>query len=302
MRWSEISESKLDIVGLINSCQSHFGSGNLFSGNCGTFALALATILEEQGEVPRIVVICEDVYGDGDEAEPEDILTSDARVYHVAVYVRGSLFDGDGKVTNDSIADWIEREYNDFESAVFNFDLYAPNLVRMVENSTDWNISTSTFLKFMKSITPGQLEESLNTRLYYHSSVNELDVGTILTGRGSDYDRDWGYVPFFEVLERYRPADKLSHRDAVFMVSNEDDLDSAGGSTEYVFTLQPLGPVYKHDMNWSSLISSLVDDGHDYDSQELKTAAENYWAGKPTDDPLWEYLTTKAKIVAVQEY
>jgi len=148
------------ILSIIEMSQKHFGKNLLYGGNCGTFALALACILEEKSIPAKLVVICEDIYET--EAEPEDILASDARVYHVAVYANESLYDGDGKVTPDSIADWIEEEYHDYNPAVFNFDLHEPNLRRMIENTTNWNIPTEKFYSFMK-------KEAINENIHLKS-------------------------------------------------------------------------------------------------------------------------------------
>lgn len=161
----QLNETVKDpILSIIEIAQKHFGNNLLYGGNCGTFALALASILEEKSIPTKLVVICEDVYET--EAEPEDILASDARVYHVAVYANKFLYDGDGKVTPDSIADWIEEEYRDHNPAVFNFDLHEPNLRRMIENSTNWNISTEKFYSVMK-------KEDINENSGYIPSEKE---------------------------------------------------------------------------------------------------------------------------------
>lgn len=87
------------------------------------------------------------------------------------------------------------------------------------------------------------------------------------------------------------------------MVGDPDDIDLAGGGTEWVFTVIPLGPVQRHDLNWSSEISMLISDGYAIDSPEVQIAAERYWAGVPhTDEQVWEYLTPAAKIIAVEPY
>lgn len=161
----QLNETVKDpILSIIEIAQKHFGNNLLYGGNCGTFALALASILEEKSIPTKLVVICEDVYET--EAEPEDILASDARVYHVAVYANKFLYDGDGKATPDSIADWIEEEYHDHNPAVFNFDLHEPNLRRMIENSTNWNISTEKFYSVMK-------KEDINENSGYIPSEKE---------------------------------------------------------------------------------------------------------------------------------
>jgi hypothetical protein len=138
---------------------------------------------------------------------------------------------------------------------------------------------------------------------FYHGSNNYLEVGTILTPRGDKYHDDYKGSDFYVALEYYRPKNKLAHKNAVFMVADEDDIDLVGGGTEYMFTVQPIGKISKHDLNWSSEISSLMADGYDIKSEEVKKAATNYWNGIPHhDDNVWEYLVPKAKIIKVEEY
>jgi hypothetical protein len=137
---------------------------------------------------------------------------------------------------------------------------------------------------------------------YYHGSNEELPVGTILTPR-DDYENDWSATDFYHPLEKYRPNNMLAHNQSVFMVTNDDDVDLAGGGTEWLFTVQPIGVVQKHDINWGSEISMLIGDGYNINSPEVKRAAKAYWAGEPhTNESVWEYLTPKAKIIAVEEY
>ena len=137
---------------------------------------------------------------------------------------------------------------------------------------------------------------------YYHGSMNKLPVGTVLTPR-DDYENDWANTDFYAALEKYRPANMLSHRQSVFMCDNPEDVDLAGGGTQYLFTVVPIGPVQRHDMNWSSEISSLVSLGQDLDSPEIEDAAAAYWAGEESpNEVVWEYLAPKAKIIAVEEY
>lgn len=138
---------------------------------------------------------------------------------------------------------------------------------------------------------------------YYHGSNIFLPINTILTPRMSDYEKDWGNTDFYKVLHKYKPNNKLAHHQAVFMVSNQDDIDLAGGGTEYMFTVKPLGPIQKHDINWSSEISSLISEGYNINSPEVINAANNYWNSIPhQDENVWEYLTTKAIITKVEKY
>jgi len=145
--------------------------------------------------------------------------------------------------------------------------------------------------------------EEITSKRYYHGSYTQLPVGTILNARNEDYEADWKGTDFYNILERYRPEGQLSHKQSVFMCDNPDDIDAAGGGTDWMFTLKALGPVQRHDLNWSSEISVLISDGYAADSPEVKEAAENYWAGVPHhNESLWEYLTPSAQIIAVEPF
>lgn len=138
--------------------------------------------------------------------------------------------------------------------------------------------------------------------VYYHGSMVELPVGTVLKP-SSDYEAQWASTDFYSVLEHYRPSNMLGHREAVFMVDNDADLDNAGGGTEFVFTVRPDSRIEKHDLNWSSEISSLIGDGLEVDSREVQSAADAYWSGKPhPNESVWEYLTPFATILTVEEF
>lgn len=139
-------------------------------------------------------------------------------------------------------------------------------------------------------------------KVFYHGSSDKLSVGTILTPRNT-YEDNWAHTDFYGPLEMYRPADKLAHKQSVFMCDNPDDVDLAGGATDWLFTVVPLGPVQRHDMNYSSEISSLISLGHEFDSPEVMDAAKAYWAGEESpNETVWEYLTPSAKIVKVERY
>ena len=144
--------------------------------------------------------------------------------------------------------------------------------------------------------------DEITNRKYYHGSSIHLPVGAILKAR-DEYEAEWQHTDFYNILEHYRPANQLSHKQSVFMCDNSDDIDSAGGGTDWMFTLKPLGLVQKHDLNWSSEISCLISDGFAPNSEEIEDAARKYWAGIPHhNESLWEYLTPSALIIAVEPF
>jgi len=136
--------------------------------------------------------------------------------------------------------------------------------------------------------------------MFYHGSYDELPVGTVLTPRGNDYESEWGGTSFYGALEKHRPPEKLAHKEGVFMVGTEEDIDLAGGATDYIYIVKPIGQVQRHDINWGSQISMLISDGAGLNDPEVKQAADNYWNGVPFEgDNVWEYIASRAKIVGV---
>jgi len=140
-----------------------------------------------------------------------------------------------------------------------------------------------------------------SAKVFYHGSSDNLPVGTILRPSPT-YEADWTRTDFYDVLEKYRPEGMLSHKESVFMCDNPDDLDSAGGGTEWMFTVEPASRVERHDLNWSSEISMLVSDDPE-NIEAIQMAAEAYWNGTPHhNDSVWEYLTPSATVIAVEEF
>ena len=147
-----------------------------------------------------------------------------------------------------------------------------------------------------------RLVEIEQQQVYYHGSMSHLLEGTVLTPR-DDYENDWKDTDFYKPLEIYRPKDQLAHNQSVFMCGNDEDVDLAGGGTEWLFVVQPLGIVQRHDVNWGSEISMLISDGFLLNSPEIKKAAKNYWDGVPHyNESVWEYLTPSARIISVEPY
>lgn len=135
---------------------------------------------------------------------------------------------------------------------------------------------------------------------YYHGSFDKLPEGTILVPR-PDYERHWGTNAWYHILEQYRPVNMISHKQAVFMTGTIEDVELAGGAETFIYKVEALGPVSKHDINWTSEIECLLSED-DPDEEAVREAAKNYWSGVPhLNESVWEFLTTKARIVSLVE-
>ena len=84
-----------------------------------------------------------------------------------------------------------------------------------------------------------------------------------------------------------------------------DDIDLAGGATDHIYLVEPMGKPEPHDVNWLSEIDLIMSDAWDEGTQEseetiekVKNAALNYWNGVPHyNESVWEFLVPSAKII-----
>jgi hypothetical protein len=150
-RWisSMLESDQSDIIKLTSAAQQHFGEGNLYGGNCGMFALALGKILTDQNKPCEIAIVHQDSPHQED-ITTDDILQQELMVYHAAVSYQGRLYDGDGEVSQDNIADWVEKEYGDYHAQISTYPVTDPLLSAVMRNETKWTISADEFYEFFK--------------------------------------------------------------------------------------------------------------------------------------------------------
>jgi hypothetical protein len=142
---------------------------------------------------------------------------------------------------------------------------------------------------------------------YFHGSYDKLPRGTVLSPEHGNFMKtfeDFEMEGHFK-LEQFKPAGSLSRNECIFMTDNIDDIDNAGGATDHIYIVNPIGKTEIHDLGWMSEIDVIISDSFDNGEQDspetlekIKQAALNYWAGVPfSDDPVWEYLAKQAVIV-----
>lgn len=154
---NSISDKYL-IEGLIDSASKIFGRDNLSSGNCGNFALALASILIEKGLSPKIGILhfCdEDEYFDS----IEDLSISEPNIYHVVLINDDKIYDSTGEIKKDYLIDFSIREYHDDQPMFMEgIDIKDENeyiaLKTLCDFDTDWSISQDKFYNSIKCNKP----------------------------------------------------------------------------------------------------------------------------------------------------
>jgi hypothetical protein len=139
----------------------------------------------------------------------------------------------------------------------------------------------------------------------YHGSKKSFPVGFVLepqkdgyvhANSGDEFDAQIKITE--QLLEKFRPSDQLSRYESVFVTTTPATIEYAGGSTNHVYVVEPLGPIFFGNLYWYSQIENAAFDIDDYDPDELRSWAQNYWAAKPSgQSETYEYRTNKARIV-----
>ena len=144
---------------------------------------------------------------------------------------------------------------------------------------------------------------------FYHASFHELPLGTVLRG---DYGEGHAWrlrAPVSRLLEARRPAGQVSRTSAVFATTSARTAVKAGGGTDYVYEVEPVGPLSgPFDSGWHSEISRVwLATGGAMDADlasdpRFAAMADAYWAGEKCRGKLCagryqEYLMPSARIV-----
>lgn len=149
-------------------------------------------------------------------------------------------------------------------------------------------------------------------RKLYHGSSRELKIGSVM--RGGRFSAESGFGMLETYAESLRPKDCISRFKGIFMVSRPSDIYSAGGSTDFVYEVEPIGKFNRYHFSWMgeayNVMLQLASRASPLKltKRELAQAQEqgvddmimNYWNGarppKGSND-YWEYLAGSVKIV-----
>ncbi len=96
-------------------------------------------------------------------------------------------------------------------------------------------------------------------------------------------------------LEEHRPDGMIPRDEAVFMADDPEMIPTLGGDINYVYIVEPIGPVEKSEAHW---ISNMYFRMFDMSDEQAAEWSENYWEGVPGyGEPTWEYRARQAKVV-----
>ena len=146
----------------------------------------------------------------------------------------------------------------------------------------------------------------------YTGSSGELVVGSAYKARQTE-----GHFlrPIELVMEASRPANTPSRMGAFFLVKTPDEIETAGGNTNFVYAVKPIGVYSKHHFGWMGRVYNAMvpfcrhrapDEEKDRAAPQLLHLAEwadNYWEGIPYRAPagepptVWEYLAPEIMVL-----
>ncbi len=139
----------------------------------------------------------------------------------------------------------------------------------------------------------------------FHGAANPLPVGSTLQARTNT---GWFPAPIESALERGRPSHLPSRLSSFFLVDDPTLIRAAGGPTDYVYRVTPVGTCSKHHHGWmGNVYDAMIPFIRHRAPQEEKDAAtpklmhleewiRNYWNGVPyrhrpgQAETTWEFL------------
>jgi len=158
--------------------------------------------------------------------------------------------------------------------------------------------------------------------LYYHASENIHKIGEVLQPR--PHGLDWiektlgpitgkGFGSFME-SQRDHSANPISRLNAIYMCSTNDFSCQVVSRYKHIYLVAPLTEPTPHDNVWLGVLqyrrikdksskithhasldlkiqSRFADKKYGHFVESDEELADNYWKGKSTPTPCWEFLT-----------
>lgn len=133
--------------------------------------------------------------------------------------------------------------------------------------------------------------------MYYHGSDAKFDIGNSIFPNPNGYTHSAEVKALEDLVEEEKPEHiKFSRRDCVFLCCCEDDIDAAGGYTDYIYTADiGTSPIESSDLSWYTKASIQLCEG---DTKGARESARKYWSGECLDG-LYEYRTGSFRVIGI---
>lgn len=111
----------------------------------------------------------------------------------------------------------------------------------------------------------------------YHGSIAELQIGCTLVPQAGGYTKSCNSQDLEELFESLRPDNKIPRSESVYMCNDVDLIDLAGGYTDFIYQVNPVGAIEESDLAWYTQAQIQLEDG---DRDGAIESAKNYWSGE----------------------
>jgi hypothetical protein len=135
------------------------------------------------------------------------------------------------------------------------------------------------------------------TTNYFHMTARPLSVGDDIKGNGNDKVDS----RIEEELEKRRPANAMSRRDAVYLLQHTDFTTCGVVNPGHIYRAEPTGELQQRDLSWigemqKALLKIKYPDTlkkyPDWNDGLIERCCSGYWTGAATASPDWEFLST----------
>lgn len=138
---------------------------------------------------------------------------------------------------------------------------------------------------------------------YYHGSKKLFPIGLLLEPQRDGYTNQEDTKDTEAYFESRRPADKTPRSKSVFLVSNPDLIDAAGGYIDVIYTVKPISAPEESDLAWYSEAYAGLD-AEPPNMDYVDHCVDRYWDGTPFPDEEMrcpEYRVKWAEVKSVFE-
>lgn len=147
-----------------------------------------------------------------------------------------------------------------------------------------------------------RLHEITSNKWYFGTTHRQLP-GWLVRGRPERHPDPEGRI-VDDILEKYRPRQEMSRDKSLFLSRSPDEetVRRANRYTDYIYEMAPIGEIFQNDHVWWDKIREVSPDlwldGHREEAIEVaREFAQNYWAGKASEAPQWEYRVRSAAVI-----
>ena len=119
---------------LFENWRKYLNENEKFSGSCGMYAIALGEEAIKRGKKVVMVVA-------HNAEDSEDLLHGEPDVYHIAVEIDGTIYDGRGEVSSvDELLDFMDSPF-----AKINYLALDNSFKTLVRRQTNWTVTCEEY-------------------------------------------------------------------------------------------------------------------------------------------------------------